>query len=92
MKYIPGYSFIVGAVQQSTLVLRGGSMLQKTMMGKSRRSLNSNFVTGHKYTIQNIKATKEGFQYTFLNSDNGLSFPLDFKTVEEAEALISKLG
>ncbi len=91
MKYIPGYTFIVGAVKQTVVPLKGGSILQKTIMGRSRRSLNSNFITGHKYSIQNIKVSKEEFKYNFKDLDTGINFQLDFKTVEEAEVLITKL-
>lgn len=87
MKYIPGYTFTMGAGAKPT----GGSLLQNKNKSVVK---DDKFKHGNTYTLFNIKHINEGFCYVFINRTSNNKedkIELNFDNIECADNKINSL-
>jgi len=82
MKYIPGYTFTVGAQKRKSV-----SLLQLNLKHTIK---DPDFESGKTYTLNYLKPLKDKVVYTFVTE--GKKIELTFASINEAENRISTLS
>lgn len=90
MKYIPGFTFIVGGSLPKMEGRKSASILERKM--NQTMTINDPiFLKGKIYKLQNIQYKKTKYTYTFLDTQEKRNFDIDFTTPLEADARIARL-